>query len=74
MPWVTLSAVFVCSYYSDVIRSPLLIRPATSRLRWFATLAQDQDELEALLAAGINVTNVILNDWRHELSEYVFAR
>lgn len=38
------------------------------------TLAQDEDELTALLAAERNATNVLLNDWTHELSDVVFAR
>ncbi|EXL89950.1 Cupredoxin [Fusarium oxysporum II5] len=62
------------AYYNDAIRGPLLIRPAASRQRPFATLAQDQDELAALLAAERNATNVLLNDWTHELSDVVFAR
>ncbi|TVY74179.1 Laccase-1 [Fusarium oxysporum f. sp. cubense] len=32
------------------------------------------DELAALLAAERNATNVLLNDWTHELSDVVFAR
>ncbi|KAL5603357.1 hypothetical protein FOBRF1_010890 [Fusarium oxysporum] len=62
------------AYYNDAIRGPLLIRPAASRQRPFATLAQDEDELAALLAAERNATNVLLNDWTHELSDVVFAR
>ncbi|EWZ79220.1 hypothetical protein FOCG_18256 [Fusarium oxysporum f. sp. radicis-lycopersici 26381] len=62
------------AYYNDAIRGPLLIRPAASRQRPFATLAQDKDELAALLAAERNATNVLLNDWTHELSDVVFAR
>ncbi|RMJ12506.1 hypothetical protein CDV36_007830 [Fusarium kuroshium] len=62
------------AYYNDAIRGPLLIRPAASRQRPFATLAQNKDELEALLAVELNATNILLNDWTHELSDVVFAR
>ncbi|RSL98516.1 hypothetical protein CDV31_012583 [Fusarium ambrosium] len=62
------------AYYNDAIRGPLLIRPAASRQRPFATLAQNKDELAALLAAELNATSILLNDWTHELSDVVFER
>ncbi|KAF5712261.1 Cupredoxin [Fusarium mundagurra] len=62
------------AYYNDAIRGPLLIRPAASRRRPFTTLARDEDDLAALLAAERNATNVLLNDWTHELSDVIFAR
>ncbi|KAF5579807.1 Cupredoxin [Fusarium pseudocircinatum] len=62
------------AYYNDAIRGPLLIRPAISRPRPLTTLAKDEDDLAALLAAERGATNVLLNDWTHELSDVIFAR
>ncbi|KAI8711484.1 hypothetical protein NCS52_01412000 [Fusarium sp. LHS14.1] len=62
------------AYYNDAIRGPLLIRPAKSRKRPFETLARNADQVQALLAAEQNATNILLNDWTHELSDVIFAR
>ncbi|KAH7239745.1 Cupredoxin [Fusarium solani] len=62
------------AYYNDAIRGPLLIRPAKSRRRPFETLARNDDQVQALLAAEQNATNILLNDWTHELSDVIFAR
>lgn len=61
------------AYYNDAIRGPLLIRPAASRTRPFESLARDDKERAALLEAERQATNVLLNDWTHELSDAVFA-
>ena len=37
-------------------------------------MARNDDELAALLAAEQDATNILLNDWTHELSDVVFAR
>ena len=60
--------------YNDAIRGPLLIRPAPSRRRPFESLAQDDKEKTALLEAESQATNILLNDWTHELSDVIFAR
>ncbi|KAG9650909.1 hypothetical protein KCU64_g8903, partial [Aureobasidium melanogenum] len=62
------------AYYNDAIRGPLLIRPAASRRRPFASLAQNSDQVATLLDAERDATNILLNDWTHELSDVVFAR
>merc|ERR1712169_71219 len=62
------------AYYNDAIRGPLLIRPAASRQRPFASLARNRGDAAALHEAERNATNVLLNDWTHELSDVVFAR
>ncbi|KAK2609370.1 hypothetical protein QQS21_002151 [Conoideocrella luteorostrata] len=62
------------SYYSDAIRGPLLIRPSASRKRPFESLAGNSNERAALLDAERNATNILLNDWTHELSDTISAR
>ncbi|KEY70045.1 hypothetical protein S7711_09871 [Stachybotrys chartarum IBT 7711] len=62
------------AYYNDAIRGPLLIRPAASRRRPFAALAADSGEITPLLNAEREATNILLNDWTHELSDVIFAR
>ncbi|KAI8648535.1 hypothetical protein NCS55_01492200 [Fusarium keratoplasticum] len=62
------------AYYNDAIRGPLLIRPAASRQRPFASLARNRGDAAALHEAERDATNILLNDWTHELSDVVFAR
>ncbi|KAF4996202.1 hypothetical protein FDECE_12543 [Fusarium decemcellulare] len=64
----------VRAYYNDAIRGPLLIRPAESRKRPFASLARNDDDKDVLHEAERDATNILLNDWTHELSDVVFAR
>ncbi|KAF4469743.1 cupredoxin [Fusarium albosuccineum] len=64
----------VRAYYNDAIRGPLLIRPAASRKRPFASLARNDDDSDALHGAERDATNILLNDWTHELSDVVFSR
>ena len=62
------------AYYNDAIRGPLLIRPAPSRQRPFESMARNDTEKAALLQAEQQATNILLNDWTHELSDSIFAR
>ncbi|KAL6405306.1 hypothetical protein AUP68_11057 [Ilyonectria robusta] len=62
------------AYYNDAIRGPVLIRPAASRQRPFASLVRNGDDGAAVVEAERDAINILLNDWTHELSDVVFAR
>lgn len=62
------------AYYNDAIRGPFLIRPSSSRQRPFESLARNDDDIAALLEAEKQATNILLNDWTHDLSDVIFAR
>ncbi|EGX97253.1 Cupredoxin [Cordyceps militaris CM01] len=62
------------TYYNDAIRGPLLIRPAAWRQRPFEAVARNDGEKAALVEAERQATNILLNDWTHELSDVIFAR
>ncbi|PYH94878.1 hypothetical protein BO71DRAFT_378813 [Aspergillus ellipticus CBS 707.79] len=64
----------VRAYYNDGLRGPLLIHPSPARVRPFEKLANTTHERDVLLQAERKATNILLNDWSHELSDTIYAR